>query len=109
VRYDFVGQEALLKLADDVTYLNEKSAASPNASANSLRQFNVPQRVGQCWREGLPSLSNTEITTAIDQRVQNLLGTGANSGATGGTFSKPVQNPPRPSGLMLPTAPSTLR
>lgn len=109
VRYDFVGQEALLKLADDVTYLNEKSAASPNASANSLRQFNVPQRVGQCWREGLPSLSNTEITTAIDQRVQNLLGTGANSGATGGTFSKPVQNPTRPSGLMLPTAPSTLR
>lgn len=72
VRYDFVGQEALLNMANNLEYLAETS--TPSVAATPARQrLNVPERVGQCWTAGIPDQSTTPMPLYIRQRAQQII------------------------------------
>jgi type VI secretion system protein ImpL len=73
VRYDFVGQEALLKLAADYSHLAEVSMPTVTAGAAARRQLNVPERVGQCWLGGRPVSVEMDLPRLIEQRVVSLV------------------------------------
>jgi type VI secretion system protein ImpL len=72
VRYDFVGQEALLKLASDYSHLVEVSMPTVTAGASARRQLNIPERVGQCWLGGRSVSAQMDLSRLIEQRVASL-------------------------------------
>jgi type VI secretion system protein ImpL len=72
VRYDFVGQEALLKLASDYSHLAEVSMPTVTAGASARRQLNIPERVGQCWLGGRSASVQMDLSRLIEQRVASL-------------------------------------
>ena len=69
VRYDFVGQQALLKLATDYSHLAEVSMPTVTAGTSARRQLNIPERVGQCWLGGRPASVQMDLPRLIEQRV----------------------------------------
>ncbi|NQW85181.1 MAG: LysM peptidoglycan-binding domain-containing protein [Alcaligenaceae bacterium] len=69
VRYDFVGQQALLKLAEDYSHLTEATMATASAGALALNKFGVPNRVGQCWTTGQPPAPYMDVPRIIEERV----------------------------------------
>ena len=73
VRYDFVGQEALLKLASDYSHLAELSMPTVTAGSSARRQLNIPERVGQCWLGGRPTSVQMDLPRMIEQRVASLV------------------------------------
>jgi type VI secretion system protein ImpL len=73
VRYDFIGQEALLKLAEDYSHTMEVSMPTPNAGASARRQLNIPDRVGQCWAGGQPTPAPAGLTQIIEQRAAQVV------------------------------------
>lgn len=72
VRYDFVGQEALLNMADHLDYLAETSTPSLSATPSRL-QVKIPERVGQCWTEGIPDQPVTPMPLYIRQRAKQII------------------------------------
>jgi type VI secretion system protein ImpL len=73
VRYDFLGQEALLKLAEDYSHSMEVSMPTPNAGVSARRQLNIPDRVGQCWAGGQPKPAPAGLTQIIEQRAAQVV------------------------------------
>ena len=69
VRYDFTGQQALLKLAEDYSHLTEATMATASAGVIARNKFGVPDRVGQCWTTGRPVAPYMDVPKIIDQRV----------------------------------------
>jgi type VI secretion system protein ImpL len=69
VRYDFTGQQALVKLAEDYSHLTEATMATASAGAMARNKFGVPDRVGQCWTTGRPVAPYMDVPKIIDQRV----------------------------------------
>jgi len=69
VRYDFSGQQALLKLAEDYSHLTEATMATPSAGAIARNKFGVPDRVGQCWTTGRPVAPYMDVPKIIEQRA----------------------------------------
>jgi hypothetical protein len=73
VRYDFVGQEALLKLASDYSHLAEVSMPTVTAGSSARRQLNIPERVGQCWLGGRSTSVQMDLPRMIEQRVASIV------------------------------------
>ena len=73
VRYDFLGQEALLKLAEDYSHSMEVSMPTPNAGVSARRLLNIPDRVGQCWAGGQPKPAPAGLTQIIEQRAAQVV------------------------------------
>jgi len=82
VRYDFVGQEALLKLASDYSHLAEVSMPTVTAGSSARRQLNIPERVGQCWLGGRPTSVQMDLPRMIEQRVASMVGTAGPTSAS---------------------------
>lgn len=72
VRYDLVGQEKLLEMAHHLEYLAETSMPSAQATP-ARRNVNVPERVGQCWMDGIPEQPSTMLPLYIRQRAQQII------------------------------------
>lgn len=72
VRYDFVGQEELLNVASHLDYLAQTSTPSL-ASTPARLQVKVPERVGQCWTDGIPDQPTTPLPLYIQQRAQQII------------------------------------
>lgn len=72
VRYNLVGQEALLQLANNLEYLAETE--SPSLSASPAKQrIHVPERVGQCWMGLSPKPAATPLPRYIRQRATQII------------------------------------
>ncbi len=69
VRYDFTGQQALLKLAEDYSHLSEATMATASAGAIARSKFGVPDRVGQCWTTGRPVAPYMDVPKIIEERA----------------------------------------
>ena len=72
VRYDLVGQEKLLEIASHLEYLAETSMPSVAATPARLN-VKVPERVGQCWMDGIPEQPATMLPLYIRQRAQEII------------------------------------
>lgn len=72
VRYDLIGQEKLLDIAHHLEYLAETSRPSLGPTAAKL-SVKVPERVGQCWMEGIPDQPPTQLPLYIRQRAQEII------------------------------------
>lgn len=95
VRYDFVGQEALLKLATDYSHLAEVSMPTVTAGAAARRQLNIPERVGQCWLGGRPGSVEMDLPRLIEQRVASLVdGSAPANSESARPATEPVVTPP---------------
>ena len=104
VRYDFTGQQALLKLAEDYSHLTEVTMATASAGAMARNKFGVPDRVGQWWVTGRPVAPYMDVPKIIDQRVAQVVS--ASSGAPI-AVSAPVAAPaPTPTPLQAATVAS---
>lgn len=73
VRYDFSGQQALLKLAEDYSHLTEATMATASAGAIARNKFGVPDRVGQCWTTGRPVAPYMDVPKIIEQRAAQVV------------------------------------
>lgn len=72
VRYDLVGQEALLQMANHLDYLAQ--TATPSLSATPLKlSTNVPERIGQCWIDGPVDQPFTAVPLYIRERAQAII------------------------------------
>jgi type VI secretion system protein ImpL len=90
VRYDFVGQEALLKLASDYSHLAEVSMPTVTAGASARRQLNIPERVGQCWLGGRPVSVQVDLSRLIEQRAASLVDAAVPAASSTVTPSSPA-------------------
>ncbi|NLC36631.1 MAG: LysM peptidoglycan-binding domain-containing protein [Alcaligenaceae bacterium] len=72
VRYDLVGQEKLLEIASHLEYLAETRTASLSAPPSRLN-LQVPDRVGQCWMEGVSDQPAPALPLYIRQRAQQII------------------------------------
>ncbi|MAO52353.1 MAG: hypothetical protein CML16_15925 [Pusillimonas sp.] len=72
VRYDLVGQEALLEMAAHLDYLSETGTPSLSATPSKL-SVKVPQRVGQCWTGDVVEKSSTPLPLFIQDRAQQII------------------------------------
>ncbi len=90
VRYDFVGQEALLKLATDYSHLAGISMPTVTAGSAARRQLNIPERVGQCWLGGRPASVQRDLTRLIEQRAASLVDAAVPAAASTVTPSPPA-------------------
>ncbi|MGE4368628.1 MAG: type VI secretion protein IcmF/TssM N-terminal domain-containing protein [Burkholderiaceae bacterium] len=72
VRYNFVGQEALLTMADHLDYLAETSTPSLSATPKKL-DIRVPERVGLCWTDGIPDQPASPLPLYIRQRAEEII------------------------------------
>ena len=72
VRYDLVGREALLQMANHLDYLAE--TATPSLSATPTKMHtNVPERIGQCWVSGPQEQPFTALPLYIHQRAEQII------------------------------------
>lgn len=72
VRYNLVGQEKLLQLANHLDYLAETEA--PSLSATPAKQrIQIPDRVGQCWMGISPKASSTPLPLYIRERATEII------------------------------------
>lgn len=100
VRYDFSGQDALLKLADDLNYLTDR--AMPSARPNSAQQaLKAPERIGQCWTQGPPEQTASSLPLFIRQRAEAAL-EAPEPPAAPAPEPKPVEPPPPPPATPAP-------
>lgn len=72
VRYDFTGQDAVLKLAEHLEYLNQTETPSLDARPASLA-IKVPERVGVCWTGGRLNQPVTPLPQYIRQRADKII------------------------------------
>ena len=72
VRYDLVGQEALLEMASHIEYLAETEAPSI-ASTPSKQRIQVPDRVGQCWMGIAQKPASTRLPLYIRERATEII------------------------------------
>ncbi|MBF22233.1 MAG: hypothetical protein CML18_00980 [Pusillimonas sp.] len=72
VRYDLVGQEALLEMAAHLDYLAETGTPSLSATPSKL-SVKVPQRVGQCWMGDVIEKPTTPLPLFIKERAQQII------------------------------------
>lgn len=72
VRYNLMGQEALLQLANHLEYLAETEA--PSLSATPAKQrIQVPERIGQCWMGLTPKPPATPLPRYIRERAIEII------------------------------------
>lgn len=72
VRYDLGGAEKLLDIAHHLEYLAETSRPVVGATPAKL-SVKVPERVGQCWMDGIPDQPATSLPLYIRQRAQEII------------------------------------
>jgi len=72
VRYDLVGTEKLLEIAGNLDYLAETTRPSLSATPARL-SVKVPERVGQCWMDGIPDQPTTQLPLYIRQRARQII------------------------------------
>jgi type VI secretion system protein ImpL len=72
VRYDLVGQEALLEMAAHLDYLAETGTPSLSATPSKL-SVKVPQRVGQCWMGDGIEKPTTPLPLFIKERAEQII------------------------------------
>lgn len=94
VRYDFVGQEALLKLATDYSHLAGISMPTVTAGTVARRQLNIPERVGQCWLGGRPASVQMDLTRLIEQRAASLVDAAVPAAPSPPAVAAPVEEKP---------------
>lgn len=72
VRYDLVGQEALLQMASHIEYLAETETPSLSATPAKLRTA-IPERVGQCWMGAKAQQPATALPLYIRERATQII------------------------------------
>ena len=72
VRYDLTGAEKLLDIAHHLEYLAETSRPTLGATPAKL-SVKIPERVGQCWMDGIPDQPSTALPLYIRQRAQEII------------------------------------
>ncbi|MFT0531291.1 type VI secretion protein IcmF/TssM N-terminal domain-containing protein [Castellaniella hirudinis] len=72
VRYDFVGADQLLTMADQLDYLAQTDTPAVGAVPARVA-LKVPDRAGQCWTAGSPRQIASTLPLYIQQRANLLL------------------------------------